>query len=54
MKTFVAVLYRDLTCAAASAIITLIFAMSVVESTSVPPGTHAATATVTARASLEA
>jgi len=41
MTRFVSVLYRDLTCAAASVLVTLVLAMSFVESTSVPPGMHA-------------
>jgi len=39
MTTFVSTVYRDLTCAAAAAVITMIFAASFVQSTSVPPGT---------------
>jgi len=54
MTRFVSVLYRDLTCAAASVLVTLVLAMSFVESTSVPPGAHAATTTVAARESLQA
>ena len=41
MNALFATLYRDLTCAAASVVITLILAGSFVQSTSVPPGTHA-------------
>ena len=40
MNTLLATLYRDLTCAAASAAITLFLAESFVRSTAVPPGTH--------------
>jgi hypothetical protein len=42
MNAFVSALYRDLTCAAAAAAITLVLAVSFVESTSVPPGARAA------------
>ena len=41
MNTFVATASRDLTCGAAAALITLVLGMSFVESTSVPPGSHA-------------
>jgi len=37
MNTFVSTLTRDLTCAAAAAVITLIAAASFVQSTSAPP-----------------
>jgi hypothetical protein len=51
MNAFVSALYRDLACAAASALITLIVAVSFVQSTSVPPGAAAARhATVTVEA----
>ena len=40
MNSFASNLYRDLTCAAAAALITLVFCLSFVQSTSVPPGTH--------------
>jgi hypothetical protein len=43
MNSFASTLYRDLTCAAAAALITLVFSLSFVQSTSVPPGTHADT-----------
>lgn len=43
MNSFASTLYRDLTCAAAAALITLVFSLSFVQSTSVPPGTHAGT-----------
>jgi len=41
MNSFIAIAYRDLTCAAAALLITLIVGASFVESTSVAPGTHA-------------
>ncbi len=41
MNSFASNLYRDLTCAAAAALITLVFSLSFVQSTSVPPGMHA-------------
>jgi hypothetical protein len=50
MSTFISAAYRDLTCAAAAAVITLIFAASFVQSTSVPPGTAAATHAVAGQA----
>ena len=43
MNTTVATLYRDVTCGAAAALITLILSAAFVQSTSVPPGMHAAT-----------
>jgi hypothetical protein len=42
MNAFFSALYRDLTCAAAALVITLIVAASFVQSTAVPPGTYAA------------
>ncbi len=41
MNSLVDSLYRALTCAAASAAITLVIAGSFVQSTSLPPGAHA-------------
>jgi len=41
MNSFIAIAYRDLSCAAAALIITLIVGASFVESTSVAPGTQA-------------
>ena len=41
MNTF-ATLYRDLTCAAAAAVISVVASLSFVTSTAVPPGAHAA------------
>jgi hypothetical protein len=41
MNSFVSTLSRDLTCAAASALITVIAAMAFVDSTALPPGMHA-------------
>jgi hypothetical protein len=46
MNAFAANLYRDVTCAAAAMLLTAMFAMSFVESTELPPGTRAQTATV--------
>jgi len=43
MKTFVTTLYRDVTCAAAAALITLVLGVSFLESTSVVPGAPLAT-----------
>jgi hypothetical protein len=43
MNSFASTLYRDLPCAASAALITLVFSLSFVQSTSVPPGTHAGT-----------
>jgi hypothetical protein len=41
MNTFVSTAYRDITCAAAAALITILFSVAFVQSTSVPPGMHA-------------
>ena len=48
MNSFASTLYRDVTCAAAAALITLVFSAAFVQSTSVAPGTHAGTARVLA------
>ena len=48
MNAFISTLYRDLTCAAAAVLISLIVSMSFVQSTATAPGSHAA---VTAPAS---
>ena len=42
MNALFSALYRDLTCAAAALVITLIVAASFVQSTAVAPGTYAA------------
>ena len=42
MNTFAPYLYRDLTCGAAAALITLILSLTFVQTTSLPPGTHQA------------
>lgn len=42
MNAFVSALYRDLTCAAAAAAITLVLAVTFVQSTAVTPGARAA------------
>jgi hypothetical protein len=44
MDTFTALAYRQLTCGAAAALITLLLSLTFVESTSLPPGAHAGTA----------
>jgi len=41
MNAFVSALYRDLTCAAAAAVITAVIGLSFVQSTAVAPGTQA-------------
>jgi len=48
MNAFISTLYRDLTCAAAAVLISVIVSMSFVQSTATAPGSHAE---VTARAS---
>ena len=42
MSTFITSLYRDVTCAAAAALITLALGMSFLQSTAVAPGTYVA------------
>jgi hypothetical protein len=42
MTTYVSFALRDLACGAAATVITLILSASFVQSTSVPPGAHAA------------
>jgi hypothetical protein len=54
MNTFVATAYRDLTCGAAAALITLILGMSFVQSTALPPGTRVASGSTVAVAPLHA
>jgi hypothetical protein len=44
MNAFITALYRDVTCAAAAAVITLVIGMSFVQSTAVAPGTQASSA----------
>jgi hypothetical protein len=41
MNSFASTLYRNVTCAAGAALITLVLSLSFLQSTSVPPGTHA-------------
>jgi hypothetical protein len=41
MNTFLATLYRDVACATAAVLITLLLGLSFLQSTSVPPGMHA-------------
>jgi hypothetical protein len=52
MNTFTARLYRDVTCAAAAALITLMLSLGLVESTAVPPGAHATDAALFAQQPL--
>ena len=42
MTTFASTVYRDVTCAAAAALITFVVSLIFVQSTAVPPGMHAA------------
>jgi hypothetical protein len=42
MSTFMTSLYRDVTCAAAATLITLVLGVSFLQSTSVAPGTQVA------------
>ena len=44
MDTFTSVVYRQLTCGAAAALITLLLSLTFVQSTSLPPGAHAGAA----------
>jgi hypothetical protein len=46
MNAFLSIVYRDLTCAAAAALISLIVGMSFVQSTAVAPGQSARPAAV--------
>ena len=41
MNSFVATVYRDVACATAAALITIILSVAFVQSTSLPPGMHA-------------
>jgi hypothetical protein len=41
MNAIISTLYRDLTCAIAAAVITLIASLSFVQATSLPPGARA-------------
>ncbi|MBV8495617.1 MAG: hypothetical protein JO361_02415 [Gammaproteobacteria bacterium] len=54
MNTVASNLSRHLVCAAAAAVITLVLAMSFVQSTSTPRGAHHATITFVAVESLDA
>ena len=50
MNTFISTLYRDLTCAAAAILITLVMSAGFVQSTNAAPVTHAlVSAAVTAQ-----
>ena len=42
MNTFATTVYRDFACAVAAVLITLILSAAFLQSTSVPPGAHAA------------
>ena len=42
MNTLVSTVYRDLACGAAAALITFVLSVTFVQSTSLPPGMHAA------------
>ena len=44
MTTFAPMLYRELTCGGAAALITLLLSVTFVQSTSLPPGARAGTA----------
>jgi len=46
MNAFASTLYRDLTCAAAAVLISLVVGMSFVQSTATAPATHAPGAAV--------
>jgi hypothetical protein len=50
MSTFVNTLFRDLTCAAAAILITVVMSTGLVQSTSVAPGSHASAVSQVARA----
>jgi hypothetical protein len=49
MNTFVSTVYRDLTCAAAAAVISLIVGLSFVQSTAVAPASSTTSAAVAQR-----
>jgi hypothetical protein len=40
MNTFTSMLYRELTCGAAAALITLVLSLAFVQTTSLPPGAY--------------
>jgi hypothetical protein len=42
MNTFPTYLYRDVTCAVAASLITMMLSLTFVQTTSLPPGTHQA------------
>ena len=44
MDTFTSMVYRQLSCGAAAALITLLLSVTFVQSTSLPPGAHTGTA----------
>jgi len=48
MNAFASVLYRDVTCAAAAVLISLVVSLSFVQSTSVAPGAQTAVTTAMA------
>ena len=43
MDTFTSMVYRQLSCGAAAALITLVLSLTFVQSTALPPGTHSGT-----------
>jgi hypothetical protein len=53
MNTFISTLYRDLTCAAAAILITLVMSAGLVQSTSVAPGAHALVSAALSRQPLQ-
>jgi hypothetical protein len=44
MNTFAPMIYREITCGGAAALITLLLSVTFVQSTSLPPGAHAGAA----------
>lgn len=48
MNAIVSSFYRDLTCAAAALLISVVIGASFVQSTAIPPGTYAAVSTAPA------
>ncbi len=54
MNAIISTLYRDLTCAIAATVITLIVGLSFVQSTSLPPGARAAAGAPVVHQSLHA
>ena len=50
MNAFISTMYRDLTCAAAAVLISLIVSMSFVQSTATAPASHAGVTTTASQA----